>query len=57
MLTKKQIQATLKHCEKIKKHNDSKEMCGDEGVEYFEAMRNLGWVQALKYVLSEYDAS
>ena len=52
MLNKNQIQATLKHCERINKHNEEKDMCGDEGIEYFEAMRNLGWVQALKFVLN-----
>tara|TARA_Y100001963_G_scaffold47682_1_gene67086 strand:+ start:113 stop:268 length:156 start_codon:yes stop_codon:yes gene_type:complete len=51
MLTKKQIQATLKHCEKI---DDKMEMWSNDRD---NAIRNLGWIQALKYVLSEYDAS
>tara|TARA_R100000458_G_C8168299_1_gene169756 strand:- start:552 stop:731 length:180 start_codon:yes stop_codon:yes gene_type:complete len=46
MLNKNQIQRLLAHCEKINDENKNKEMCG-------EAMRNLGWVQALRLVLSD----
>ena len=49
MLTKKEIQATLKHCENI--DNEIEMWSHDRD----NAIRNLGWIQALKYVLSEYN--
>ena len=51
MLSPKQIERTLKHCENVDKKHEEKGMCGDEGPEYFEYVRNQGWCQALRFIL------
>ena len=56
MLSPIQIERLLKHCEKANEgyenyHGPGQGMSGDEGPEYFEYIRNKGWVQALRLVL------
>jgi hypothetical protein len=51
MLSPIQIERLLQHCENIQEDHEAKNMCGDEGPEYFEYMRNTGWVEALRLVL------
>lgn len=56
MLSPIQIERLLKHCENVDEgyenyHGPGEGMCGDEGPEYFEYMRNKGWVEALRLVL------
>ena len=51
MLSPLQIERVLKHCEKAHKTYESWNMAGDEGVPYFEYMRNRGWCEALRLVL------
>ena len=53
MLSENQVKRLLKQCEKINIENEKKHMCGDEGFEYFEYKRNIGWCQALRLVLEE----
>ena len=53
MLSENQVRRLLKQCEKINIENEKKHMCGDEGSEYFEYKRNIGWCQALRLVLEE----
>ena len=35
----------------LQKDYEDKDMCGDEGVPYFEFMRTQGWCEALRLVL------
>ena len=51
MLSPLQIERLLKHCENVQEDYEAKGMSGDEGPEYFEYIRNKGWVQALRLVL------
>jgi len=51
MLSPLQIERTLKHCEKVNTQYEQLDMAGDEGVPYFEFMRNKGWCEALRLVL------
>tara|TARA_R100001082_G_C4287108_1_gene126502 strand:- start:166 stop:369 length:204 start_codon:yes stop_codon:yes gene_type:complete len=51
MLSPLQIERLLKHCENVQENYETKGMSGDEGPEYFEYIRNKGWVQALRLVL------
>ena len=51
MLGPAQIERVLKHCEKADKSWEELEMAGDEGLLYFEFMRNKGWCEALRLVL------
>ena len=58
MLSPIQIERLLKHCENVNKgyedyHGPGQGMCGDEGPEYFEYMRNKGWCEALRLVLGK----
>ena len=51
MLSENQVKRLLKQCEGV---NDTyKDMCGDEGVPYFNYQRNKGWVHALELVLKD----
>ena len=52
MISPLEIKRTLKHCEKIHKHNEDKKskLAGDD---YFEYVRNQGWCQALRFVLEK----
>ena len=56
MLSPLAIKRTLKHCERVNEgykdwHGPGVGMCGDEGPEYFEYVRNQGWCEALRLVL------
>ena len=51
MLSPLQIERLLKHCENIQEDHEAKGMSGEEGPEYFEYIRNKGWVEALRLVL------
>ena len=51
MLSENQVKRLLKYCENINIESEKKHMCGNEGHEYFEYMRNIGWCQALRLVL------
>ena len=56
MLSPLQIERLLKYCEKVNEgyenyHGPSIGMSGDEGPEYFEYIRNKGWVEALRLVM------
>ena len=56
MLSPLQIERLWRHCESINDgykdwHGPGEGMCGDEGPEYFEYIRNKGWVEALRLVL------
>ena len=58
MLSKKALERTLKHCETVNKgyedyHGPGQGMCGDEGTDYFEYMRNKGWTAALRFALEK----
>ena len=58
MLSPKQIERTLKHCEKVNKgydnyHGPGVGMMGDEGTDYLEYVRNQGWCQALRFILEK----
>ena len=53
MLSPLQIERLLKHCENIQEDHEAKDMSGDEGPEYFEYIRNKGWVEALRLVLEK----
>ena len=50
-MKKIQILRILTHCKRIDKEYKKLEMCGDEGVPYFNYQRNKGWVHALEMVL------
>ena len=51
MMSQPQIARLLRHCENVHEDYEDKDMCGDEGPEYFDMCRNEGWVQALRLVL------
>ena len=51
MLSSMQIERLLKHCESIDKNYEQLEMAGDEGLPYFDFMKNKGWCEALRLVL------
>ena len=51
MLSPLQIKRVLKHCEKVHTNYENLEMAGDEGLPYFDFMRNQGWCEALRLVL------
>ena len=51
MLSPLQIKRVLKHCERVDKDYEDMQMCGDEGLLYFDFMKNRGWCEALRLVL------
>ena len=51
MLSPLQIETVLRHCEIENSKYEQMDMAGDEGVPYFEFMRNKGWCEALRLVL------
>ena len=58
MLSENQVRRLLKQCENVHDgykdwHGPGQEMCGDEGPEYLDFMRNKGWCQSLRLVLEE----
>jgi len=51
MLSPLQIKRVLKHCEEVDKDYVKMNMAGDEGLLYFDFMKNRGWCEALRLVL------
>lgn len=51
MLSPLQIKRVLKHCERVDEDYEKMNMSGDEGLLYFDFMKNRGWCEALRLVL------
>jgi|TARA_B100001250_G_scaffold342192_1_gene310419 hypothetical protein len=51
MLSPLQIKRVLKHCERVDEDYVKMNMSGDEGLLYFDFMKNRGWCEALRLVL------
>ena len=51
MLSEFQIERVLEQCKREQDKYEAMNMCGDEGEDYFNYMRTIGWIDALHLVL------